>query len=59
MHFVCLIVKLLKRLRIEHTDEEIERGVVRIRDDAEDGLFPFAQPAKLHIVAGGDVLNFR
>ena len=59
MHFVCLIVKLLKRLRIEHTDEEIEQCVVRIRDDAKDGLFPFAQLAQLHIVAGGDVLNLR
>ena len=57
MDFVCLIVKLLKRLRVEHTDKEIERCVVRIRDDAKDGLFPFAQLAKLHI-AGCDALNF-
>ena len=59
MDFVRLIIKLLKRLRVEHTDEEIERCVVRIRDDAEDSLFPFAQLAKLHIVAGRDALNFR
>ena len=59
MDFVCLIVKLLKRLRIEHTDEEIERCVVAVRDDAENCLFPFAQLAKLHIVAGGDALDFR
>ena len=59
MDFVCLIVKLLKRLRVEHTDKEIERCVVAVGDDAEDGLLAFAQLAKLHIVAGGDTLNFR
>ena len=59
MDFVCLIVKLLKRLRVEHTDKEIERCVVRIRNDTENCLFPFAQLAKFHIVAGRDALNFR
>ena len=59
MHLIRLIVKLLKRLRVEHTDKEIERCVVAVRDDAEDGLLAFAQLAKLHIIAGGDALNFR
>ena len=59
MDFVCLIVKLLKRLRVEHTDKEIERCVVAVRDDAEDGLFALSELAKLHIVAGGDALDFR
>ena len=59
MDFVCLIVKLLKRLCVEHTDKEIERCVVAVRDDAEDGLFALSELAKLHIVAGGDALDFR
>ena len=59
MDFVCLIVKLLKRLRIEHTDEEIERCVVAVGDDTKDGLFALSELAKLHIVAGGDALDFR
>ena len=59
MHLIRLIVKLLKRLRVEHTDKEIERCVVAVRDDAEDGLLAFAQLAKLHIVACCDALNFR
>ena len=58
MDFVCLIVKLLKRLRVEHTDKEIERCVVAVRDNTEDGLLAFAQFAKFHIVAGCDALNF-
>ena len=59
MHLVRLIIKLLKRLRVEHTNEKVQRRIVRIRDDAEDGLLAFAQLAKLHIVAGRDALNFR
>ena len=59
MHLICLIIKLLKCLRVEHTDEEIQRRIVRIRDDAEDGLLALSELAKLHIVAGGDALNFR
>ena len=59
MDFVCLIVKLLKRLRVEHTDKEIERCVVAVRDDAEDGLFPFAQLSKLHVIRACDALNLR
>ena len=58
MHLVCLIVKLLKRLRIEHTDKEIERCVIAVWDDAEDGLFALSELAKLHIVACGDALDF-
>ena len=58
MDFVCLIVKLLKRLRVEHTNEKVQRRIVRIRDDAKDGLLAFAQLAKLHIVACCDSLNF-
>ena len=57
MHLVRLIIKLLKCLRIEHTDKEVERCVVAVRNDTKDSLFPFAQLAKLHIVAGGDALD--
>ncbi len=59
MHFVCLIVKLLKSLCIEHTDEKIERIVVAVRDDAKNCLFPFSQPIQLQGIPPGEVLDVR
>ena len=38
VYLVRLIVELLEGLGIEHPHQEIERYVVAVRDDAEDGL---------------------
>ena len=59
MHLIRLIVKLLKSLCIWHPYQKIQRRIVAVRNDAENRLFPFAQLAKLHIVGGGDALDFR
>lgn len=55
---VCLIVQLLKRLRIEHTYQEVQRGVVAVGDHTENRLFAAAQLVQLHIVPAGDPLYF-
>ena len=59
MYLVGLKVKLLERLGIEHTDKEIEAHIVAVRDNAENGLFPFPQLAQLHLVPAGDALYLR
>ena len=39
MYLVRLVIQLLKGLGIEHTYKEVQRGVITVRDDAEDSLF--------------------
>ena len=59
MHLVRLIVQLLEGLRIQHTHQEIQGGVVAVRDDAEHRLLPFPQLPQLHGVPAGDPLDLR
>ena len=58
MQLVCLIVKLLKGLSVEHTHKEVQAVVVAVRDNAEDSLLALAQLAKLQIVRIGYLLYF-
>ena len=55
---VGLIVQLLESLGIEHTHQEVEGGIVAVRDNAENRLFAAAQLVQLHIVPAGDPLHF-
>ena len=59
MHLVRLVVKLLERLCIEEAHQKIEGIVVAVRDDAENGLFPFSQPIQLQGILPGEVLDVR
>ena len=59
VYLVCLIVKLLKRLGVEHPDEEVQGYVVAVRDDAENGLLALAQLFQLQLVVRRDPLYLR
>ena len=59
MHLVRLIVQLLEGLCIQHSHQEIQRGVVAVGDDAEYRLFPLSQLLQLHSVPAGDPLYLR
>ena len=59
MYLICLIVKLLKSLGIEHAHKEIQAVVVAVRDDTEDGLLALSQLAQFKGICIGDVLDFR
>ena len=59
MHLVRTVIKLLKRLRVEHTDEKVERGIVAVGNDAEDRLFTLSELPQLQCVVAGDALDLR
>ena len=59
VYLIRLEVKLLERLGIEHTHKKIQAHVVAVRDNAENGLFPFPQLPQLHLVPCGDPLYLR
>ena len=59
MHLVRAVIKLLKRLRVEHTDEKVERGIVAVGNDAEDRLFTLSELSQLQCVVAGDALDLR
>ena len=50
MYLIRLVIQLLKRLGIEHTDKEVEAHVVAVRDHAKDSLLAFSQLRQLQIV---------
>ena len=46
----------LKRLGVEHTDEEVKRSII-VRDDGEYGLFALPQLPDVQIIRAGDGLE--
>ena len=49
VNHVRLVIQLLKQLRVEHADNEIE-GTVVVGDNGEDSSFPFADHRKFHFI---------
>ena len=59
MQLVCLIVKLLKGLSVEHTHKEVQAVVVAVGNDAEDGLLTLSKFAEFQGITTGNVLDLR
>ena len=53
MHNVSRIIELLEKLRVEHTYNEVEAGIV-VRDDRKHGGFSFSHQRQLQFVVLGD-----
>ena len=53
MDHIRLVVKLLEKLGVEQSNQEVEGGVV-VRDHGEDGGFPLPQAPKVHFICLGD-----
>ena len=53
MHNVSRIVELLEQLRVEHTDDEVEAGVI-VRDDGKHSGFSFSHERQFQLVVLGD-----
>jgi hypothetical protein len=52
VHVVCAVEKLLKQLRVEYADEEVEARVVVRYDDEQRRLF-LAERGEVKLVGGG------
>ena len=59
MVLVRLVVKLLKRLGIQHAHKKVQAVVVAVRDDTEDSLPSLSQHGDFQTVLVGYVLYFR